>query len=262
MPEDHGRDQRYWKKRAHQLPSCVASVVCQSDLSNVFATDHPNYYRLDMLRGFSGAEKLHFTQEARQSLIASNHFMLEKVTGCPAELFLSIGEVLSHGKAYLEDALSYEDFSDMLSKTEDFLRAWDEDRDIYPSTSEGWKLLAAAYRSACLLRVLRFPDPFQLLALDSRIRRAVTDILDAAAAIPADSPFVKRLLFPLFMAGADAVAPHQQHYVLLRINQIRDHTSFRNPAIADLLKNVWEARAEQDKDDKRNVPWMEWVGPA
>jgi hypothetical protein len=86
----------------------------------------------------------------------------------------------------------------------------------------------------------------------------VVGILDAAAGLPATSPLAKRLLLPLFMAGADSLSPHQRHYTLIRIQEIQKQTNFRITA-PDLLEKVWKARAEQDNDDRTDVPWMEYV---
>jgi hypothetical protein len=54
------------------------------------------------------------------------------------------------------------------------------------------------------------------------------------------------------MAGADSLSPHQRHYSLIRIQEIQRQTNFRITA-PDLLEKVWTARAEQDKDDRKNV---------
>ena len=211
------------------------------------------------MRGLSGAEKLSFTQELRQSIFDQNDLVFETVTGCPPDIFLTIGDVLSDGKDYMAKRIPLERFKHDLTESESILREWSEDQEIYPTTDTSWKLLANAYRHVGLLRIMRFPDSFVIPSCDSKIQESVSAILDACAGIPSNSPLAKRLLLPLFIAGADSLSPHQNHYLLIRINQIKDQTSFRNPAVTELLQTVWEARAKQDKDDRRNLPWMEWA---
>jgi hypothetical protein len=213
---------------------------------------------MDLMRGISGAEKLAFSQEDRQKIVCAIGFEFEMMCGCPKELFIALGDVISKGKIHLSGEISTVEFRTSLAKSERLLRDWQPRRDIYPTNDPHWRLLADAFRHASILRVLRFPDTFERHADSPEVQRSVIGILDAAAGLPASSPLAKRLLLPLFMAGADSLSPHQRHYTLIRIQEIQSQTNFRITA-PDLLEKVWNERAAQDKDDRKNIPWMEYV---
>ncbi|KAK4889426.1 hypothetical protein LTR27_011770 [Elasticomyces elasticus] len=213
---------------------------------------------LDVLRGFSGAEKLTYSDEVRQVILNSRNYPLESFVGCPAVIFRRICKVLSAAKAHRAGTLSLPDFEQALSNTDTFLRAWSPEDEVYPTSDPHWQRLAHAYRHACLLRIIRFPDAFIIPCDDARVKLSVVEILDVCARIPSHSPFHKRLLFPLFMAGADTASPHQQDYVSLRMNAICTATGFRHEAMLDIMRAVWAERVEGTQG-WTNAPWMEWT---
>lgn len=214
-----------------------------------------------MLRGFSGAEKLAFTPAVRQWVVDAEDFSLELMVGCPAELFQTIGNVLEAGKAYLAKQATIDAFRHTLDSSTDALQQWQLDKHTYPTADAEWKFLADAYRQTCILRVLRFPNGFETPCTDTRIRESVDKILEACAQVPWSSPFYKRMLFPLFMAGADTVSHQQQHYVKLCIAEIHRITGFPQPAVMAILETVWNERVleSQIPGAAGNVPWMEYV---
>ncbi|EKG10167.1 hypothetical protein MPH_12767 [Macrophomina phaseolina MS6] len=214
---------------------------------------------LDALRGFSGAEKLAYSDNVRQCVLQAQDCSLETSVGCPAEIFYEIGKVLSAGRDFVAGTLPVSEFEEVLARADAFLLNWDADSATFPTHDPEWKLLAEAYRHACILRVRRFPEPLESVpAEDDRIKGPVAAILDAAAKIPMDSPFYKRLLFPLFLAGAETSSPHQYHYVHLCINQIKESTGFQHQAMTQLLNTVWEERHMNSKR-WRNISWTEWT---
>jgi hypothetical protein len=105
-----------------------------------------------------------------------------------------------------------------------------------------------------MLRLLRFPDPNAISTTDPRICDSVTAILDASAEVPRESPYFKRLLFPLFVAGAETDSRHQQQYVCLCIDHIRQVTGFGYKSLDGLLQKTWSGR--EGRDDRKNVPWL------
>ncbi|KAK5789887.1 hypothetical protein VI817_009010 [Penicillium citrinum] len=214
---------------------------------------------LDMLRGFSGAEKLAYSEDIRKCVRDHASLSLHTLIGCPPLIFHRVGQVLESGKSYLAGELSLEQFEQRLAAAEKFFRGWDPDQTIYPSGHCEWRHLAEAYRHACLLRILRFPDAFSISCDDPRIKASVTAILDVAAAILRDTVFYKRLLFPLFLAGADTSSPHQMHYASWCIGEIKHATGFQHPAMTDILTRVWEER-HTNRNGLSNVPWMEFRG--
>ncbi|KAJ3535675.1 hypothetical protein NM208_g7041 [Fusarium decemcellulare] len=146
-----------------------------------------------------------------------------------------------------------------LDDAERFFRGWDPDQAVYPTGHQEWRHLAEAYRHACLLRILRFPDSFALSCEDPRIKASVAAIFDVCAAIPRDTAFYKRLLFPLFLAGADTSSQHQMHYASWCVGEIKHATGFQHPAMTEMLTNVWEER-RTNPNGWSNVPWMEFPG--
>ncbi|UZP45268.1 hypothetical protein NXS19_013080 [Fusarium pseudograminearum] len=213
---------------------------------------------LDMLRGFSGAEKLSYPEDVRECVRDHGSLSLHTLVGCPPVIFFKIGQVLEAGKSYRAGDLSLEPFKKLLDSTERFLRGWDPEQAVYPTAHQEWRQLAEAYRHACLLRIMRFPDPFAIPCDDPRIKASVTTILDICATMPYDSVFYKRLLFPLFLAGADTCSPHQMHYASLCIDSIKRSTGFQHLAMTDVLAKVWDER-RTNLHGWPNVPWMEYT---
>lgn len=170
-----------------------------------------------------------------------------------------IGKVLSAGKSYLEEDVSQQEFETLLRQAENFLRAWSPDDEAFPSAATAWRLLADAYRHACLLRVLRFPDQMALSCEHPSIVESVTAILHACAELQEhEMKFQKRLLFPLFMAGADTSSRLLQDYVGLRIAAIYASSGFEQEAVMTVLQKVWAER-RVNSNGWNNVPWMEYV---
>ncbi|KAF1956978.1 hypothetical protein CC80DRAFT_52920 [Byssothecium circinans] len=212
----------------------------------------------DLLRGFSGAEKLAFPSSIRDFVASTAGHTLNSLVGCPVEIFTSIGETLSAGKKFRAHDMPENEFEDILDRTLTQLRTWDPVQKQYPNEDIEWTLLAEAYRHVAILRVLRFPDTFKIPCTDDRIKASVSAILDASAAISRESPYFKRLLFPLFVAGADTVSPHQQQYALVCLEHIKATTgiSYRR-SVFTMLKKTWEDRKKSD--GTRNVPWFEYT---
>ena len=184
----------------------------------------------------------------------------ESVVGCPREIFEITGVGMARAKEFKLGQIEHEPLEETLVQCERRLREWDGKRTTsYPSPDPDWPYVAEAFRHACILRMIRYVDTWAT-ADDPKIQASVSAILDACSGIGPASPLLKRLLLPLFMAGADSLSWHQRHYVLIRIHDISNQTGFRNPTAIGLLHKVWSARAAQAEDDRTNVPWMEFVG--
>ncbi|KAI1741175.1 fungal-specific transcription factor domain-containing protein [Xylaria scruposa] len=213
---------------------------------------------LDMLRGFSGAEKLAYSDDVRKCVRDHGSLSLHTLVGCPPIVFYRIGQVLEAGKSALAGELSLENFRMQLDEAEKFFRSWDPDQAVYPTSHREWRCLAEAYRHACLLRILRFPDAFVISCEDTRVKESASAILDVCADMPRDHRFYKRLLFPLFLAGVDTSSPHQLHYASWCIGEIKHSTGFQHPAMTELLTKVWKER-RANAHSSSNVPWMEFT---
>ncbi|KAG6356850.1 hypothetical protein INS49_014724 [Diaporthe citri] len=213
---------------------------------------------LDVLRGFSGAEKLTYSESVRKCVLENGRVSLHTLVGCPPSIFQRIGTVLEAAKSWLAGTTANAEFHATLRDADTYLRELDLDSAEYPTRHPEWRQLAEAYRHACLLRVMRWPDTFSVPCEDAGIRASVGAILDARANIAASSPFSKRMLFPLFLAAADTTVPHQLHYAAISINEIRRSTGFEHPAMKTVLEHVWEERRSNTRG-WRNVPWMEFT---
>ncbi|KAL0935800.1 uncharacterized protein CTRU02_208014 [Colletotrichum truncatum] len=215
---------------------------------------------LDVLRGFSGAEKLTYSEDVRLCIVADKNAQLSLHTfvECPPVIFRRISEVIVAAKHQRAGLLSLPDFEQVLGDAEVFFREIDLDKLDYPTAHAEWKDLADAYRHACLLRVLRWPDTFSIPCEDERVKASVSAILNACSRVPMNSPFYKRLLFPLFVAAVDTSIDHQIHYATLCIQEIKRSTGFRHAAMAEILDKVWEARRNNTRGWP-NVPWMEFT---
>lgn len=161
---------------------------------------------------------------------------------------------------YLENEISLQEFEVLLGQAETFFRVWSPDDEAYPGADQAWRLLANAYRHACLLRVMRFPQPRNSVTPDHpSVVESVEAILDVCAELQRhDAKFHNRLLFALFMAGAETFSPHLQDYVSLRVAAIYSVTGFQREAMSSILQQVWQERVENTKG-WHNVPWMEYV---
>lgn len=182
----------------------------------------------------------------------------ERVNGCPRELFLIIGNVLEHAKAHATGDMDSAHYERLLEAAQHSLNTW-RLNDLYPKDDTRWRAVAEAFRHACILHTSRLLDVTQA-AEAPVIQQSVTAILDAVAEIPADCYLLELLVMPLFMAGTDALSPHSRHYVLLRLEHIKTRAGFGNQLTNKLLHNVWDARANQSKKDRSNIPWMSFVG--
>ncbi|KAF6811848.1 hypothetical protein CSOJ01_05439 [Colletotrichum sojae] len=215
---------------------------------------------LDVLRGFSGAEKLTYSQEVRLRVLesGSRHSSLQTLVGCPPIMFYRIGEIIAAAKRHLLGFMPLVEFEQILADGETFFREINLDKLDYPTGHPEWKPLAEAYRHACLLRVMRWPDTFGVPCEDERIKASVSAILDVCSSVPMRSPFYKRFLFPLFMAAADTSVAHQMHYASLCIQEIKDSTGFRHAAMTEVLNKVWDVR-RSNSYERPNIPWMEFT---
>ena len=209
------------------------------------------------MRGMSGAEKLAFPPAVRQHVSEANGFDLEMLTGCPKSIFEILGQVLFYDKSWLAGDITIDEFKLKLDQARRTLEGWNALQQTYPNSSSEWLLIADAYRHAALLRVLRFPDPFEVPCTDEAIRRSVNRILDISAQVSWKSTYYRLLLYPMFIAGTDAEFSHQHHYVQVCLEKITRSTGFLQPAILQLLEAVWNQRAESD--GIQNVPWVEFV---
>ncbi|KAL4920048.1 fungal-specific transcription factor domain-containing protein [Aspergillus aurantiobrunneus] len=211
---------------------------------------------LDIIRAFAGTRRLCFTQDIREMVASASGHRFELVNGCPREIFLVIGRVLDKAKEYKLGRTTEDDFRSTLLLANQEIYSWDPKDKTYPSSDPRWVSVAVAFQFACILHINRLLDPLQP-ANSPEIQSAVTRVLDATADILADCTLIELLILPLFMAGADSLAPHSQYYVLARFREIERRSEIRNPVPANLLKQVWEARLA--KEDGQEISWRDFT---
>ncbi|KAL2856438.1 fungal-specific transcription factor domain-containing protein [Aspergillus pseudoustus] len=215
---------------------------------------------LDIIRAFAGTRRLCFTQDFREMIATASGHRFELVNGCPREIFLIIGRVLDKAKEYKMGWTTDEDFRSTLMSAKFELHAWDAKSKTYPSSDPRWISVAIAFQFACILHIHRLLNPSQP-ASSPEIQTAVHEILDATADIPSDCTLIELMILPLFMAGADSLSRHSQYYVLARFREIERRSEMRNPVPADLLKQVWAARAAQgaSHEHEGNISWRDFT---
>ncbi|PYH92760.1 C6 zinc finger domain protein [Aspergillus ellipticus CBS 707.79] len=209
---------------------------------------------LDIIRAFAGSERMCFSQDIRELVACASDMKLELVNGCPREVFLIIGGALEKAKEYTLGWLSSDKYQTALLLARHKLYSWDPQGREYPSLDPMWLAIAEAFQFACILRILRLLDPLKSPRATD-IQECVTRILDATALVSSRCSLLELLVLPLFMAGADSLSRHSQYYVLTRLREIERRSEFRNPVPVELLRKVWDARAEQTPDDDTNISW-------
>ncbi|KAL4898089.1 fungal-specific transcription factor domain-containing protein [Aspergillus ambiguus] len=213
---------------------------------------------LDIIRAAAGSERLCFSQDIREMVAGVSDQSFEMVNGCPREVFLIIGSVLEKSKEHSLGWLSWDEYQISLILAKHKLYSWNRKERAYPSSDPRWESVAEAFQYACILQILRLLDPLRP-AKTTEIQDCVAKILDTTAQIPKESPLLELLIFPLFIGGADTLAPHSQYYVLTRINEVMRRSEVRNPIPTDLLQKVWNARAAQAPDDDENISWTRFT---
>lgn len=214
--------------------------------------------RLDIIRSFASPGRLCFSQELRETISSLSGNGFEQVNGCPRKLFLIMGRILEHGKAHSQGKLEDSQLEHLLESARFELYAWNVKDGKFPDNDKRWIAIAEAFRHACILYTSRLIDMSQP-AEAAIIQMSVTAILDNVAEIPADCYLIELLVMPLFIAGADALSPYTRHYVTMRLDNIKAMAGVGNNLTRDLLQSVWDARANQKKHDKSNIPWMWFV---
>ncbi|RBR19246.1 uncharacterized protein FIESC28_05711 [Fusarium coffeatum] len=190
----------------------------------------------DILHGLIGTGQLFLSEKVREYVHDHDSPHIQTLAGCPPGLFSQLSRILSAGKSYLTGDIQGEGIEEVLETSKRFLQSWDAEQGAYPTVHHEWRRLAGAYRHACLLRLMRLPDPFATSCNDPRIQLSVAAILDICAVTPRDNVFYNRLLIPLLLARANTRSPHQMHYASLCIEDIQRATGFQYPAMTEICK--------------------------
>ncbi|RDW95119.1 hypothetical protein BP5796_00882 [Coleophoma crateriformis] len=191
---------------------------------------------LDLMRGLSDPATLIFSQEDRRRIIVEAGSDFELITGYNKSLFILVGDIVSQEQSYLRGSVSRSIFERFLQRKEAEVRTWREEPTSHPSFNAGLpcKHLSETIRHACILRLVHLPDHSLRSPHAPEVQSSVQQILNSASEIPNTNPLAKRLLFPLSLAAADVLTPHERHYCELRIGEVQTQTGFPAQALLAL----------------------------
>lgn len=125
-------------------------------------------------------------------------------------------------------------------------------------------LLAEAYRAAALIhlyRTLRRHVTAYTYFLQKKIQACVVSLCEIAKSIPHGSLAECTLLFPVFIAGGEAIETSHIEILRQRLISLNQWRKFRNvEACLDLLDQVWRLRAAGSQNSVRDtVDWLDIV---
>lgn len=126
--------------------------------------------------------------------------------------------------------------------------------------------VACAHRAAaCLYTVLAVPDVMDHRKDASSIDSLAQEVLSHLASVPIDHALAKGLVWPTFMAGAQAEDPASRQWCLGRLQSIWQSTPWICPwgyieSAMDIMQRVWETRDRKLKEGGRGgINWLQEV---
>lgn len=157
--------------------------------------------------------------------------------------------------------LNYAEARDGFLQFDAKLTAWE----CPPETHPDLAFIAYAYRAAAqivLYRACRHACTHSFSPIGGReeqfcrdrIAVCVESLLDAVAAIPLGSLAESALVFPLFIAGGEAITDRQQSLVRSRLQSTLEQRQFQNITRAlNVLEELWQRREIDDEADWTTV---------
>jgi transcriptional activator protein UGA3 len=132
-------------------------------------------------------------------------------------------------------------------------------------TSQDLACIAYAYRNAAQIVLFRacghassvdycLPPEFDDHLCRDNISFAVESLLDAIGAIPVGSLAESALVFPLFIAGGEAMTSEQQDIIRMRLQSTLEQRQFQNITRAlQILEDLWQRRRTDTTADWKDV---------
>ncbi|KAJ0422827.1 fungal-specific transcription factor domain-containing protein [Aspergillus carlsbadensis] len=211
---------------------------------------------LDVIRSLSDPKRLCFSPGLRQTIIALSTPKFEQVNGCPRDLFLMVGDALEYAKSHDMGGIDRQQYKQLLLGVQLKMYSWQLSDWAFPAGDDGenksWAAVGETFRHAFILHTSRLLSP-ERPAEAAIIQDSVTAILDAVSEIQTGP--LELVILPLFIAGADCISRHSRHYVILRLDGITAISGFSTDLPKMLLRQVWDARAEQVKREFENILW-------
>lgn len=189
--------------------------------------------------------------------------LFEAFSGCPVEMFIDFVHILDSSQASQQTPNnSGESYYDSVATARHRLLQWRREDSRVGSTQLNSGSLADAFRYSFLLHSFRMVER-STPAESPHIQDLVDKILNAVSEVTKGSPWVKKALWPTFMAGTEAVKPYQHDYILMRINEIKVDKGFRNLASTIILERVWKERKQAALGDSHRLwSWADLVSTA
>ncbi|KAL3449686.1 fungal-specific transcription factor domain-containing protein [Aspergillus insuetus] len=215
---------------------------------------------LDVIRSLSDPKRLCFSPGLRQTIIALSTPKFERVNGCPRDLFLMVGDALEYAKSHEMGRIDRQQYKQLLLGVQLRMYSWQGSDWAFPddedSDNKSWAAVGESFRHAFILYTSRMLSP-ERPAETSIIQDSVTAILDAVSEIHTGP--IELVILPLFIAGADCLSRHSQHYVILRLDGITSISGFSTDLPKMLLRQVWDARENQHKQERENILWTKFT---
>ncbi|KAL3489838.1 fungal-specific transcription factor domain-containing protein [Aspergillus germanicus] len=234
----------------------LATTLTEKDERAIFFLG--NLAWLDVIRSLSDPKRLCFSPGLRQTIIALSTPKFEQVNGCPRDLFLMVSDALEYAKSHEIGGIDRQQYKQLLLGVQLKMYAWQlsdwafPDGDSDDGDTKSWAAVGESFRHAFILYTSRMLSPSRP-AEASIIQDSVTAILDAVSEIHTGP--MELVILPLFIAGADCISRHSRHYVILRLDGITAISGFSTELPKMLLRQVWDARAEQAKGECENILW-------
>ncbi|KAH6697632.1 fungal-specific transcription factor domain-containing protein [Plectosphaerella plurivora] len=138
----------------------------------------------------------------------------------------------------------------------DLLEAYKEDTKSYEdgTSSDPGELMhvnVAMHAAASIMAYSRLRDtPWT----STHIRRQVATIIDEAKQVTAGSAATRALVFPLFIAGCEALDGASRDFIGMRLGDCHRLDPFQPAKITDRMRKVWEIR-----DNDPGLNWLQWT---
>ena len=138
----------------------------------------------------------------------------------------------------------------------ELLEAYEEDAKSYENgtSSDPRELMhvnAAMHAAVSIMAYSRLRDtPWT----STHIRRQVATVLDEAEQVTPGSATTRALVFPLFIAGCEALDGASREFIEMRLEECHRLDPFQPAKIMDRIRRVWEIR-----DNDPGLNWLQWT---
>lgn len=160
----------------------------------------------------------------------------------------------------VQDEFARSEISTRFSLLESRLNQWV----CPPSTDTSLKLLAESYRRSALIhlyRTQRRAFPLQGDTISSKATAQAAAIVESIEQMPTRSLPECTLLFPIFLAGGEAIAESHLKIIRNRMLDMIESRGFRNVEVAlSVLEKLWRLRiARRSAGSSVRIDWLDIV---